>query len=291
MSEQSDDELFPAIYGELRRVAGRYLQRERRNHTLQPTALVHEAWLKLQNDRGAAVQGRTRGLALGAIAMRRLLVDHGRHQKREKRGGGEQPLAFDTLFEAAASNAVPIEDLLTLEEALSKLEALDARAAWLSDAIGHRERVTRVVGLCLDRTSCCRQKGVETLTVFGSGCDAHRNRLSGRTRERVTELAPHAPRDRDRMFGAGVSEEQNEVIRAESREHVAATACASQRARDRREDVISACLAELLLDRLQAHRLDVEKRRGRSFSATHREQLRRGGGERAPEGQFREVVV
>jgi RNA polymerase sigma factor (TIGR02999 family) len=128
-SRPSDDELFPAIYGELRRVAGRYLQRERRNHTLQPTALVHEAWLKLQNDRGAAVQGRTRGLALGAIAMRRLLVDHGRHQKRDKRGGGAQPLAFDTLFDAAESNAVPIEDLLTLEEALSRLEALDARAA------------------------------------------------------------------------------------------------------------------------------------------------------------------
>jgi len=125
----SDDKLFPEIYGELRRVAGRYLQRERRNHTLQPTALVHEAWLRLQNDRRADVQGRTHGLALGAIAMRRLLVDHGRHQKRDKRGGGVQPLVLETLFEAAATGAVPIEDLLTLEAALTRLEAIDSRAA------------------------------------------------------------------------------------------------------------------------------------------------------------------
>src|SRR6476661_6698624 len=88
-------ELFPVIYGELRRVAGRYLSRERRNHTLQPTALVHEAWLKL----------------------------------RHERGGGAQPVVLDDLLHAAATAAVPVEDLLTLEAALSKLEQEDARAA------------------------------------------------------------------------------------------------------------------------------------------------------------------
>ena len=123
------NELFPTIYGELRRVARRYLGRERRNHTLQPTALVHEAWVKLQNDRGGPWQGRTHGLALGAQAMRRVLVDHGRHQKREKRGGGAQPVALDVLLEAAATGAVPVEDLLALEAALTRLEAVDARAA------------------------------------------------------------------------------------------------------------------------------------------------------------------
>jgi RNA polymerase sigma-70 factor (ECF subfamily) len=126
---QPEDELFPEIYGELRRMAGRYLQRERRNHTLQPTALVNEAWLRLKSDRRAGAQGRTHGLAMGAIAMRRLLVDHGRHQKREKRGGGVQPVVFDTLFEVAATDPVPIEDLLTVDEALTRLEAIDARAA------------------------------------------------------------------------------------------------------------------------------------------------------------------
>src|SRR3954469_14318774 len=122
-------ELFPVIYGELRRVAGRYLSRERRNHTLQPTALVHEAWLKLQNERRVQVQGRTHGLALAAQAMRRLLVDHGRHQKRQKRGGGAAPIALDDLVKAATTGAVPVEDLLTLEAALTRLEAVDPRAA------------------------------------------------------------------------------------------------------------------------------------------------------------------
>jgi RNA polymerase sigma factor (TIGR02999 family) len=122
-------DLFPVIYGELRRVAGRYLSRERQNHTLQPTALVHEAWLKLQNERSVQLQGRTHGLALAAQAMRRLLVDHGRHQKRDKRGGGAQPVAFDELLKAAATAAVPVEDLLTLEAALTRLEAEDPRAA------------------------------------------------------------------------------------------------------------------------------------------------------------------
>src|SRR5262245_47757546 len=94
------DELFPLIYGELRPMADRYLARERRNHTLQPTALVHEAWMRMQNDRAVKWQGRTHGLALGAQAMRRLLIDHGRHQKRDKRGGGAQAVSLDDIVKA-----------------------------------------------------------------------------------------------------------------------------------------------------------------------------------------------
>lgn len=125
----SSEELFPLIYGELRKVAQRYLNRERRNHTLQPTALVNEAWLRLEHERGAEWQGRTHGLALAAQAMRRLLMDHGRHQKRQKRGGGVANLAIDDLLLAASTGEVPIEDLLTLEGALARLETVDARAA------------------------------------------------------------------------------------------------------------------------------------------------------------------
>jgi RNA polymerase sigma-70 factor (ECF subfamily) len=121
--------LFPVIYGELRHVARRYLGRERRNHTLQPTALVNEAWLRLQNEKGGQWEGRTHGLALGAQAMRRLLIDHGRHQKRDKRGGGAQPITLDDLLKAAKTQAVPVEDLLTLETALARLETVDSRAA------------------------------------------------------------------------------------------------------------------------------------------------------------------
>jgi RNA polymerase sigma-70 factor, ECF subfamily len=122
------DALFPAIYSELRQVARRYLARERQNHTLQPTALVNEAWLRLHKERGDEWEGRTHGLALGAQAMRRLLIDHGRHQKRDKRGGGVQPIALDNLLKAADTGAVSVEDLLTLESALTGLEAVDARA-------------------------------------------------------------------------------------------------------------------------------------------------------------------
>ena len=132
----SKEEVFPVIYGELRQVARRYLGRERRNHTLQPTALVNEAWLRLQNERGAQWQGRTHGLALAAQAMRRLLVDHGRHQKRQKRGGGAQNVVLDDLIKAASTAAVPIEDLLTLEAALSA-----ARSRRRSKRAGRRPSV------------------------------------------------------------------------------------------------------------------------------------------------------
>jgi RNA polymerase sigma factor (TIGR02999 family) len=125
----SSEELFPLIYGELRKVAQRYLGRERRNHTLQPTALVNEAWIRLESERGSEWQGRTQGLALAAQAMRRLLIDHGRHQKRQKRGGGAANLALDDMVEAASTSGVPVEDLLTLEAALSRLETVDQRAA------------------------------------------------------------------------------------------------------------------------------------------------------------------
>jgi len=88
-----------------------------------------KAWMRLQKDRGAEWQGRTHGLALGAQAMRHLLVDHGRYQKRDKRGGGAKPVALDELLNAARTGEVAVEDLLTLEAALTRLEQIDPRAA------------------------------------------------------------------------------------------------------------------------------------------------------------------
>ena len=126
---QAAADLLPLVYDELRQLAARKMARELPGQTLQPTALVHEAWLKLQHERGVRLQGRTHGLALAAQAMRRLLVDHGRHQKRDKRGGGVQPIAIDELLVGAQTGEVPIEDLLTLEAALTRLEAIDPRAA------------------------------------------------------------------------------------------------------------------------------------------------------------------
>src|SRR5687767_16030776 len=80
-------QLFPLVYGELRKVARNYLGREREQHTLQPTALVNEAWLRLRDQRRVDWQGRTHVLAVGAQAMRRVLIDHGRGRRRQKRGG------------------------------------------------------------------------------------------------------------------------------------------------------------------------------------------------------------
>src|ERR1043165_563391 len=90
--------------------------------------LVNEAWLRLQNERGAS-PGCTQGLALAAQAMRCVLVDHGRHQKSQKRGGRLPHVELDDLLHAARTAPVSVEDLLTLESAITRLEAIDPRGA------------------------------------------------------------------------------------------------------------------------------------------------------------------
>jgi len=117
------DELLPYIYDELHRRAARYLRRERINHTLQTTALVHEAYLKLVDQK--AVQWKDRGhfFAVAAQAMRRILIDHAKHKNRAKRGGDVPDLQIDTSIEnAILESKVDIE---SLDEALSRLALLD----------------------------------------------------------------------------------------------------------------------------------------------------------------------
>jgi RNA polymerase sigma-70 factor (ECF subfamily) len=120
------DELVPLVYDELRRVAARYLRREAQGNTLQPTALVHEAFLKLAGQRRVDWQGRTHVLAIGAKAMRRILVDHAKRKRRVKRGGGMKRIELD---EAAALSPQRDEDLLAIDEALDKLAHIDERQA------------------------------------------------------------------------------------------------------------------------------------------------------------------
>ena len=118
------DELMPLVYAELRAQAARYLRRERPNHTLQTTALIHEAYLKLINQKNMRWESRAHFFAIAAQAMRHILVDYARAKHREKRGGAgarHSPLEEATL---AASNA-PIVDLLELDEALTRLAAFD----------------------------------------------------------------------------------------------------------------------------------------------------------------------
>jgi RNA polymerase sigma factor (TIGR02999 family) len=101
-SQQAKDELMPLVYAELRRQASRYLRKERANHTLQTTALIHEAYLKLVGQTQVAWQNRTHFFALAAQAMRRILVDYARERHREKRGGVGENLPLDEAFQLAA---------------------------------------------------------------------------------------------------------------------------------------------------------------------------------------------
>jgi len=119
-------ELFPLIYGELRRVAGRYLGRERRNHTLQPTALVHEAWLRLGGDSQPAWQNRSHFFSAAAEAMRRILVENVRRKLRLKRGGDQERVE---LHDSAIRAPVEDERILQVSEALEMLEREDVEKA------------------------------------------------------------------------------------------------------------------------------------------------------------------
>jgi RNA polymerase sigma factor (TIGR02999 family) len=123
---QSGEEVVPLVYAELRRIARIRLSAERSSHTLQPTALVHEAWLRLMNQHGATWQNRSQFFAIAAQAMRRILVDHARRRHSNKRNGGDTPLALDTVEEIVAS-PLPDEEMLALDTALEQLSALDTR--------------------------------------------------------------------------------------------------------------------------------------------------------------------
>jgi len=120
------DRLFPLVYAELRRAADYLLQRERDGHTLQATALVHEAFLKLSAGQAPEVQDRAHFVGIAARAMRQILVDHARRRQAEKRGGGQ----FVTLGDdAAATQGTDADTLLAIHEALGELAAMDARLA------------------------------------------------------------------------------------------------------------------------------------------------------------------
>ena len=121
---QAAEDLLPLVYEQLRRLARSHLAREAPGQTLQPTALVHEAYLKLVG--GAAVNWADRGhfFAAAALAMRRILVDRARERKRLKRGGGAARVQF---HEDAVASEEGTTDLVALDEALQKLEASDRR--------------------------------------------------------------------------------------------------------------------------------------------------------------------
>lgn len=117
------EKLMPLVYSELRRLASNYLRRERAEHTLQPTALVNEAYLKLVDQRNARWQSRAHFFGIAAQLMRRILVDHARQRQAVKRGGVEQHRLSITSAEAVVKQ--PEIDLLALNEALDELAQMD----------------------------------------------------------------------------------------------------------------------------------------------------------------------
>ena len=123
---EAAERLFPLVYDELRRIAARELRGERREHTLQATAIVHEAYLRLGDCEGFLWPSRDRFFAFSAHLIRRILVDYARHQNRLKRGGQEERV---TLAEVMALVEAPNPDLVAVDEALVKLEEMDPRKA------------------------------------------------------------------------------------------------------------------------------------------------------------------
>jgi RNA polymerase sigma factor (TIGR02999 family) len=142
--ETALEQLMPLVYGELRRLASNYLRRERQNHTLQPTALVNEAYLKLVDQRKPRWQNRAQFYGVAAQLMRRILVDHARQNKAAKRGGSEQQRL--SITSAGQLGEKPDIDLLALHEALEELKTFDSQ----------QERIVELKffgGLSIDETA------------------------------------------------------------------------------------------------------------------------------------------
>jgi RNA polymerase sigma factor (TIGR02999 family) len=119
------ERLVPLVYGELRGLAAGYMRREREGHTLQPTALVNEAWIRLVDQSRVEWRGRAHFFGIAAQAMRRILVDHHRRRSAARRGAGK---AVTMLEDGTDTFRDPL-DLVALDEAMTELAELDARAA------------------------------------------------------------------------------------------------------------------------------------------------------------------
>lgn len=117
-------QLVPLVYEELRKMASRHLRHERPGHTLQATALVHEAYIKLAGQRDAQWQNRAHFFGVASQLMRRILVDYARAQLRNKRGGKQQKVSLDDVLLVSPDR---VDELLVVNDALARLEAMDPR--------------------------------------------------------------------------------------------------------------------------------------------------------------------
>jgi RNA polymerase sigma factor (TIGR02999 family) len=148
------DRLVPALYDELRRLARSHLRRERPEHTLGATALVHEAYMRMAGAEALNAESRTRFFAVASATMRRVLVDHARRRRRQKRGGGEAAVPLEDV-EALLTDE-EADELVSLDTALDRLAVINARGAVV---VEHRF----FSGLTLEETA--ELLGVSTKTV------------------------------------------------------------------------------------------------------------------------------
>jgi RNA polymerase sigma factor (TIGR02999 family) len=125
--ERAVDQLLPFVYQELRRLAAAYMSRERNGHTLQPTALVHETYLKLVDQRQVDWRNRAHFFGLAAEIMRRILVNHARDRLASKRGGRDQKVSLSVAIDSFSSQ--PDFDILALNQVLERFAAIDSRKA------------------------------------------------------------------------------------------------------------------------------------------------------------------
>ena len=131
LSAQSFEEMFPLVYRELRQIARRLFFRESADNTLQPTALVHEAYLKLVEQRRADFKSRTHVIAIGAQAMRRLLVDHARERKAAKRGSAKPHPQLNHDLDSPRDKQIDLDQIQSINTALEKLTEIDQRQAFV----------------------------------------------------------------------------------------------------------------------------------------------------------------
>jgi len=153
-NRQAAEELLPIVYGELRKLARAKMAREAPGHTLQPTALVHEAYLRLVKDPEASWEGRAHFFAAAAEAMRRILIERARRYRRQKHGGDHQRVTF--AEPVGGSAALGPEELLALDAALERLEGLD-------EAMSGVVKLRCFAGLSVEETA--EALGISTRTV------------------------------------------------------------------------------------------------------------------------------
>ena len=149
--EQAATQLMPLVYQELRQLAAAYLRRERQGHTLQPTALVHEAYLRLVEQSNPDWQSRSHFYGVAARVMRQVLVDHARRRKAKKRVGQPVPLEQAVSFQDDRSGAV-----VALDASLKDLEKIDARKCQAID-------LRYFAGLSMEEIAQAMQLSVETV--------------------------------------------------------------------------------------------------------------------------------